>query len=302
MGMKTGSALCQRTTNVIRHIMTSNYIDDIICVHKRQNATAEFDLLFFLFEFLGVSVNPKKLVSPSRTLTCMGIGVNVDTKQLTIPYQKVLDILDLCKVYITGKAITKRQLQSLLGKLLYVHRCVTPARVFVNRRLNKLRTATGRIRMDEEMVKDLNWFIQFLTQFNGTVMFDTCRAHFQVFVDASLTGMGASWDNNVYAVTRYFIATIGLNINQLEMLNMLIALRMFGKCWKNHCVKFKIDNKAIVFALQKGNIRDNYMQAVARSIWLIAASNDIKLLYSYIPGVNNVKADALSRLFERGFN
>ena len=44
------------------------------------------------------------------------------------------------------------------------------------------------------------------------------------------------------------------------------------------------------------------MKAVARSIWLIAASKDIKLVYSHIPGVANVKADALSRLFERGFS
>ena len=61
--------------------------------------------------------------------------------------------------------------------------------------------------------------------------------------------MGASWDANVYAVTRHLCATIGLNINQLEMLNVLIALRIFVKCWKNHCVKLRIDNKAVVFAL-----------------------------------------------------
>ena len=124
----------------------------------------------------------------------------------------------------------------------------------MNRLLNKLRAATGRIRMDEEKVKDLNWFIQFLTQFNSAVMFDICRPHYQVFVDASLSGIRASWGNNVYAVTRHLLATIGLNINQLEMLNVLIALRTFGRCWKNHFVEFRIDNKAVVFALQKGKI------------------------------------------------
>ena len=55
MGIKMGSALCQRTTNVLRHIMTSrdvrmhNCLDDIICIHKHQNANAEFDTLFSLF-------------------------------------------------------------------------------------------------------------------------------------------------------------------------------------------------------------------------------------------------------------
>ena len=69
----------------------------------------------------------------------------------------------------------------------------------MNRLLKKLRTATGRIQIDEDVGKDLSWFIQFLAQFLGTVMLDRCRPHYQVFVDASLSGMGASWGNNVYA-------------------------------------------------------------------------------------------------------
>ena len=71
MGMKTGSALCQRTTDVIRHVMQSknvrlyNYIEDIICVHQRHNARQEFDALYSLFEFLGLPINPKKVVPPA---------------------------------------------------------------------------------------------------------------------------------------------------------------------------------------------------------------------------------------------
>ena len=37
------------------------------------------------------------------------------------------------------------------------------------------------------------------------------------------------------------------------------------------------------------------MQAVARTVWLVAAAKDIKLTYCHISGVNNVKADILSR-------
>ena len=105
MGMKTGSALCQRVTDVLRHIMKSknvklfNYIDDVICVHKRQNASFEFELLYSLFEFLGIPINPKKVVLPTRVLTCMGIVIDVDAGQLSIPQDKCLEILDLCRHY-----------------------------------------------------------------------------------------------------------------------------------------------------------------------------------------------------------
>ena len=84
MGIKMGSALCQRTAYVISDVMTScdvrtyNYIDDIICIHKCQSADAEFDTLYSLFEFLGVPVNPNKVVQPCRSLPCMGIEVDLD--------------------------------------------------------------------------------------------------------------------------------------------------------------------------------------------------------------------------------
>ena len=75
MSMKTGSALCQRTTDVICHIMQSEnvrmfiYIDDVICVHERQNVHQEFDILFSLFKFLELPINPKKVVPPTSALT-----------------------------------------------------------------------------------------------------------------------------------------------------------------------------------------------------------------------------------------
>ena len=308
MGIKMGSALCQRTTNVIRHVMTLrdvrtyNYIDDITCIHKRQNSDAEFDTLFSLFEFLGVPVNPNKVVRPSRTLTCMGIEVDLDLQQIRIPYSKIVEILDMCQTIAARRVISKKQLQSLLGKLLYVHRCVPPVRVFVNHLLNTLRNATGRIPVDSEMLKDIAWFQAFLSKFNGKVMFRDAGEAFDVYVDASLTGMGASWNKNVYAVSRHISATSWLSITQLEMLNVLIALRIFGHCWQNQKIRFHIDNKAVVYSLTKGRMRDAYLQSVARSIWLIAASKDIVIEYVHIAGTANVKADVLSRMFQNVSN
>ena len=138
MEMKTGSALCQHVTDVLKYIMKSknvilyNYIDDVICVQKRQNALSEFELLYSLFEVLGIPMNPKKVLPPTRVLTCMGIVIDDDAGQLSIPQEKCLEILDLCRHYRFCRFITKKQLQALLGKLLYLYQCVIPARMFVN--------------------------------------------------------------------------------------------------------------------------------------------------------------------------
>ena len=76
------------------------------------------------------------------------------------------------------------------------------------------------------MIKDLNCFIQFLSQFNGKVMFLFSRSRINIFVDACLTSMGALWDDNIYAISRHHAATVGLNITQLEALNVLVAVRV----------------------------------------------------------------------------
>ena len=173
-------------------------------------------------------------------------------------------------------------------------------RIFVNRLLNNLRQATGRIILNAEMKQDLSWFVQFLSKANGKIIFDDARVKLDVFVDASLSGMGLYWDENVYAVSRHMLVTQGLSITQLELLNVLIAFRTFARFWTGQWVKFHIDKKAVVFALKNGRIKDSYMQQVARSVWLFLATYDIKLECTHIPGKNNVKADILSRVYERG--
>ena len=111
-------------------------------------------------------------------------------------------------------------------------------------------------------------------------MFNDTRKVVHVYVDASLSGMGACWDENVYAVSRHLAATWNLSITQSEMLNVLVALRTFGHFWTKSRVKLHIDNTAVVFALRNGRIRDTFMQSVAKSIWLLAAIRDIQLEFS----------------------
>ena len=123
MGIHTDNALCQRTMDVIQHIMRSkvldvyNYIDDIICIHRHENADAEFHLLYSLFEYLGLPISLKKIVAPARALTCMGIVLEVDAGTASITQERCYEILDLCRFFINKTWITRKQLQSLLGKL-----------------------------------------------------------------------------------------------------------------------------------------------------------------------------------------
>ena len=99
----------------------------------------------------------------------------MDTVQCTvsIPADKLQFIKQLCHSWATKSTCTKKELQSLLGSLLYVAKCIKYARVFLNRMLNLLRTNynTKKIMIDDDFRKDLKWFYTFLPIFNGVTFF-----------------------------------------------------------------------------------------------------------------------------------
>ena len=196
MGLKMGSVICQPVTDVLRHVMQSkhvtlfNYLDDIICIHRHQNADTEFNMLYFLFKFLGLPVNSKKVVPPSRSLTCIGTIVDADTGQMSIPQSKCLEILDLDYHHRSCSHISKKQLQSLLGKLLYLHRCIIPAGTFVNRLLNKLHQATMPVKVCEDVRIYHGLYIFYYNY--GKVMFSQGKPAYDVFVDTCL-GWVTGW-------------------------------------------------------------------------------------------------------------
>ena len=277
------------------------YIDDYIIVASPDTATQAFDELFQLLQDLGLPINHKKVSTSCRVLTCLGIFVNLDTNTLSIDKSKLQSILSECHKWVTKKHTTKRGLQSLLGKLIYVHKCVKPARIFINRMLALLRTNPhkNRINLNQDFFQDLNWFLTFLPRFNGVtcihkmVIPEDHRLH----VDASLTGLGGVWANRVYASPIIQLIQFDLKIVHLEMLNILVALRVWTIFWRHSTVWIFCDNKAVVQVAESGKTKDPYLAACIRNIWLLIATYDIDLIVEHIQGSHNIIADCLSRLY-----
>ena len=79
------------------------------------------------------------------------------------------------------------------------------------------------------------------------------------------------------------------------MLNILCALRVWGKHWLRQKIKIYCDNLAVVQILNTGKARHAEMAAIARNIFMLASRSDIQLVVVHIPGKSNVIADLLSR-------
>ena len=181
-----------------------------------------------------------------------------------------------------------------------MHKCVRPARIFVNRMLTLFRSCHDhkRINLNTEFHQDLQWFLHFLPQFNGTVFFD--KTHIdgdEVHIDASLTGLGGVWKNRVYATPIYPMHGFEPSIVHWEMINVVIALRLWGRHWAGSHILFFCDNAAVVQVVDTGKTRDPLLATCLRNIWMITAIHDIKISIKHIAGSNNIISDLLSRIY-----
>ena len=301
-GAVHGTAIFQRITDFIRFLMARkgfriyNYIDDMYaCCHVDQAEEAFHTLLEIINNF-GLPVNESKVFPPTKRLSIMGIVVDVQQRTFSIPDEKLREIYDLCKVTLLKLEMSKRDLQSLLGKLLYIARCVRGARVFLNRMLQTLRQAnTNHIIPDPGFYQDLMWFERFLHSFNGVVRFKHDPVSIHAYVDATLTHLGGAWGNRVYSVPIPMALRGHYSITQYEMFNITVALKLWGNNWKDKTVCIHCDNLGAVTVCGSSKTKDPFLNWCLHSLWLNAARHNIQLRVIHIPGRDNVIADSLSR-------
>ena len=280
-GIKTEVSACQMVTNCITHLMASQdhwtcaYLDDIIGVATSDRATNAFTSLNNLIRTLGLPINQDKVAAPTHEMTCLGININARTGLLTILPDKVNHVKRICNQWASKAYATRKSIQKILGHLLYLHRCVQPSRLFVNRILQVLRAAPpqGRISLDADFFRDINWFRQFIDSFNGiTKIHSPASACKDLYVDASLQGIGAYFEQQVYWCAIPECYKLSLSIVHYEMLNVMVAFRVWGPQWQDESIKVYCDNAAVVSILNTGHTKHNYLAACARTLWLINAN------------------------------
>ena len=303
-GYRHGRAIFQRISDAVRHVMTSRrhdiiyYLDDIIGFELPSKSNDSFQYLQDLLRKLGFSLNEKKIVKPQTKVSCLGVEVDTVNFTVAVPPDKMKKIKETCYGWVGRKKCRKNELQSLLGALLYISKCVKHARSFLNRMLSVLRDNynSSVILLPDIFHQDLNWFIKFLPSFNGKAFFDHTPVAGEIQLDACLQGLGACFTNQVYTI-EIPLGYKDFNISHLEMLNILVALRVWGPAWQGKKLLVHCDNQAVVAILNSGATRDLTLAAIARNIFMESAKCDINLSVIHILGKDNPIADLLSRWY-----
>ena len=161
---------------------------------------------------------------------------------------------------------TRKEVQSLLGLLQFVASVSPPVRVFTNRMLNNLREMPhrGRDTLSLGFKRDLEFFRRLLPQYNGVRILDKssvdCQEHLEL--DACLTGCGATTGDHHYSeVFPDFVLQGQHQIAHLELLNVVVAVKVWQEQWAGRHVKVSWDNMNACLAIQSGRSRDPFVQS-----------------------------------------
>ena len=107
-----------------------NYIDGVIGFGTVSTATPSYDALFQLLQKLGFDISMKKLVPPCTKAICLGVEIDTENFTVSVPQEKLENILKTCELWTNKNKCNKKELQSLLGSLLYISKCVKSSRFF----------------------------------------------------------------------------------------------------------------------------------------------------------------------------
>lgn len=277
------------------------YLDDFgACYASEKQAFDSYTAFADLAKKLGLTLADEKSVPPTQRMDWLGYTVDSNQMSITIPQQKLHDVVQDCKSWLNKSRVNKKTVQAIVGRLVYISNCVLPGRKFTSRIIGTLRAMEDRqwTTISKEFKADLRWFAAYAETANGRYLISPSRQPFHIECDASLLGAGGNSDSQYYqwVFTPEHIKNFTA-IHHLEAINVVVAIRTLTPPPTVAPLDIVVwtDNSASAWALQTGRTKDPVLGACAREIWLLASLSNHNFVIKHKPGTEIPLADALSR-------
>ena len=300
-----------------------NYLDDY-CILGRsvEECVRDQQHLIAALRMLGFAISFKKLSSPSTSTRFLGIIIDSVKMNLSLPRDKLEKLLVDIHKTLSGRKVDRKQLEQLAGYMAHASKVVRGGRVFSRRvydTISSLKKAHHKIRVGGEFKKDLLWWRDFATQFNGAANILGSAAPMQSTYSDSSTSWGFGvlhgndWAAGPWSLEkerdRKIKDLLGHhyeepptvppkddNINVLELWPVLVAVKRWGESWDNKTICMVTDNTQVMAALRTGRSKNTTSMAWLRKIFWESVTRNFQIRSVYIKSADNVICDSLSRL------
>ena len=238
-----------------------------------------------------VDTSPEKRVPPTTRLEFLGIIFDLVKMTMEISDQKMEDITAEVKGWLLKASATRREVESLIGKLQFLAKCIKAGRIFLSRLINWIRgmDRSSKYIIPLEARKDIAWWGRCALQHNGVSLMwlhlDPISDNL-IATDACLVGFGGTCGNE-YFRGRFPARLRNQNITLLEILAVMVALKLWGDHLSGQYFWIQVDNEAVASVLNSGASRDGSLQDVLREVALIAAKYQFVIKARHISGVLN---------------
>ena len=225
------------------------YLDDMLILNAhREEAHRDASLMVYLLENLGFIVNREKsILFPSQEMEFLGVLINSQTMEFSLPKDKVSNIRKECRKLVSLQAASLSDLAHLIGKLTATKAAVFQAPLHY-RALQQQKNPmdwkgtplSQKVALDQQCLDDLNWWILHLSTAN-TRPVKPLLPNLMIQSDASGSGWGAVC-NSVETRGTWSLQEASLHINCLELLAATYAIKAFTKHQQNIHVLIQMDN------------------------------------------------------------
>ena len=308
MGLCSAAMACQRVTNAVCFMLSRvgcnvlSYLDNFMGISAPRTAFDDFALTGSLLQALGLEESSHKACPPSTRVTCLGVLFDTINFTMSVTPDRLLELqTDLLPKWLIKKSVTKTELQSLIGKLAFVSKCIWPGRLFLTPILDTLRSlrrSHHRVKLPAEFRKDIRWWMRFINVYNGVSLIPTqlWSALDSIFsTNACLTGFGGMSSEKYFHVE--FPREVLLRfptIHLLEALAIIIALHLWGRQYRGLQIMVYCDNLSVVSSLNSGRVQDKLLAVCLREICFLAAVYEFQIRACHLSSSENRGANLLS--------
>lgn len=138
---------------------------------------AGFQAFIDLAKYLGLQLSIQKCVPPTTSVEWL--GYHIDTVKISIPQQKLAEVLEECQAWFHRRRVTRTMVQSLAGRLSHVAGYVQHGRKFLTRILGALGADNSKklLTFNEDFLKDVKCFFFYTRASNGVDLYSPHLPH-----------------------------------------------------------------------------------------------------------------------------
>ena len=294
-----------------------NYSDDLAgCEETLHKADASFKSLGELFKSLGLEESVEKSSKPSTVMTFLGVEFNTQNLTMSVPGEKLQELRSDLQLWVRRTTATKRELQSIIGKLFWVSKMVKHSRSFISRLLQQLRDMQGtqdnrKVPLSSECRKDVIWWSMYLRTFNGVsaIVNDEdsqqpldllMLSSFKVYAgDANLWG-GGGWYEEEYWSREFphFLKSSAIPVHLKEFWVLLASCWIWGDAWSGSPVYLFCDNSSVVDSILYQKPRDQDLSSMLREFLYVVCLKKFYPIIRKIDTKSNFLVDHISRRYD----